>query len=146
MEKIETEILIEASPNKVWELLMDFPGYPEWNPFIKSISGSAAVGGQITVRIEPPDSGGMSFKPRVLKNDPVYEFRWKGKLLFPGLFDGEHYFLLHSVSDRSTRLIHGEIFSGILPPLLKSTLRKTAQGFEMMNLALKMKAEKESKQ
>ncbi len=144
MKKIETEILIEASPQTVWEVLMDFSRYPEWNPFIRSISGSAKEGEMLQVRIVPPGSRGMEFKPRVLKQDPCFEFRWKGKFLIPGLFDGEHYFRLLSVSGHSTRLIHGEVFNGILLPLLKYSLQKTEQGFQMMNLALKMRIEKEN--
>lgn len=32
--------------------------------------------------------------------------------------------------------MHGEVFSGLLVPFLKSVLKKTNEGFEMMNKAL----------
>ena len=36
-KQIKTSIHINATKEKVWEILMDFEKYPEWNPFIKSI-------------------------------------------------------------------------------------------------------------
>ncbi len=44
MYQIETEIEIAASPERVWSILMDFSAYPEWNPFIRSLSGVAKPG------------------------------------------------------------------------------------------------------
>ncbi len=37
--EIKTEILISASPEKVWAILNDFGNYPNWNPFITSLTG-----------------------------------------------------------------------------------------------------------
>nr|WP_255305408.1 SRPBCC family protein [Acidithiobacillus ferrivorans] len=34
MHQIETNIEITATPERVWSILMDFPAYPQWNPFI----------------------------------------------------------------------------------------------------------------
>lgn len=56
--------------------------------------------------------------------------------------DGEHYFQLQARDGGGTRLLHGERFSGLLLPLLKSNLQgPTRAGFEAMNLALKARAE-----
>jgi uncharacterized protein YndB with AHSA1/START domain len=38
-KEIKTEILINASPDKVWAILTDFDNYPSWNPFITSLKG-----------------------------------------------------------------------------------------------------------
>jgi uncharacterized protein YndB with AHSA1/START domain len=38
-KEINTEILINATPKKVWSILTNFAEYPNWNPFIKSIKG-----------------------------------------------------------------------------------------------------------
>ena len=67
MEKeIKTEILIYASPEKIWSIFTNFDNYPSWNPFIKSIKGEVKVGNKITARIEPPEASGMTFKPKIL--------------------------------------------------------------------------------
>jgi len=39
MKKIETEIIINTTPERVWEILIDFENYPNWNPFIRAIVG-----------------------------------------------------------------------------------------------------------
>ena len=76
--EIYTEIEIHASTEKVWSILNDFKNYPNWNPFIKSINGEVKVGNTITVRIEPPQSKGMTFKPKVLSNEYNKELSWLG--------------------------------------------------------------------
>jgi hypothetical protein len=83
VKELTTEILIHASPEKVWTILTDFASYPQWNPFIKSITGEAKIGITIAVRLEPPGASGMALKPKVLVFNPAKEFRWIGHLFFP---------------------------------------------------------------
>lgn len=145
MHEIVTEIKIDASPDKVWGVLTDFARYPEWNPFVRQLSGEAGRGHQLTASICPPGGKAMTFRPKVLVAEANTELRWLGRLLFPGLFDGEHYFRLSSLGTDKTHFIHGEKFSGILVPLLKSQLESgTRAGFEAMNQALKARAESAS--
>ncbi len=140
MKNIKTEILINTNATKVWDVLMDFENHPKWNPFIKSIHGEQKLGKNLTVHIQPPNAKGMTFKPVILTLKPNIEFRWKGKLGIKGIFDGEHYFILEPVGN-NTKLIHGEKFSGILVALTGKMLEKTAEGFRLMNEALKNKCE-----
>jgi hypothetical protein len=139
--RLETSIEIEASPKKVWSILTDFPGMASWNPFIKSISGALTPGSTLAVHIAPPGRSGMRFKPTVLAVHPERELRWLGRLLLPGILDGEHYFLLEPIGSDRTRLTHGEKFSGILVGVFGGTLSATEHGFEAMNAALKRRAE-----
>ncbi len=141
--EIKTQILINATPDKVWSILTDFQNHPTWNPFIKSITGEAKVGSQITVSIAPPDGKGMTFKPTVLAFEKNKEFRWLGKLLFKGLFDGEHKFELIDNGNGTTTFIQSEKFKGLLVALFKNQLeRNTKEGFELMNASLKKYIEK----
>ena len=122
--------------------LLDFPRYPEWNPFVRSIEGLPSPGSPLKVSIAPPGGKPLTFRLIVLHSSAPQEFRWKGKLLLPGLFDGEHYFRLVPADDGSTQFMHGERFTGLLVPLLRSQLdRGTRAGFEAMNAALKQRVE-----
>jgi len=142
MFRLETQIEIDAPAERVWSLLMDFPAYPRWNPFVRSIAGSPVVGQSLTVFVQPPGSRGMQFRPTVLVVDPPRELRWKGKLVVPGLFAGEHDFRLEPRPQGGLLFRQGEIFSGLLVPLLKRSLDgATRQGFVAMNEALKREAE-----
>lgn len=136
--KIQKNILINATPDKIWSVLTDFGNFKSWNPFIKKAEGLFKVGEQIKIEVQ-----GTKFKPTVLKFDHNKELRWLGKLGVSGLFDGEHYFLLEEQSDGRTKFIHGENFKGILVPLFKKKLlTEVSKGFEEMNQALKTEAEK----
>ena len=139
---IYTEILINASAEKVWKVFTNFDQYSDWNPFIKSLKGIPKEGGSIEVFLQPPGNKGMTFQPRVLKFEANKEFRWIGKFILPRLFDGEHSFLLKDNKDGTCTFIQYERFRGILIPFLKSMLDKdTKAGFEQMNLALKKRCE-----
>ncbi len=141
-KEISTSIIINASPNKVWQVLTDFTQYPNWNPFVKSITGEVKVGNTIVVRIEPPGGQGMTFKPTVLAFNANQEFRWKGKLLVKGLFDGEHIFELIDNKNGTTTLVQREVFTGILVPMFAKMLdNNTVAGFNQMNEALKARVE-----
>ena len=141
-KEIRTEILIAASPEKVWSILTDFKNYPHWNPFIQSLTGEVAVNNTIVVKLTPPNSSAMTFKPRVLVFDKNKEFCWLGHLLFTGLFDGQHKFELKNNGDGTTTFVHSEKFSGILVPFLAKMLdNNTLVGFNLMNQKLKELAE-----
>ena len=120
--EINTDVVIEANPEKVWKVLTNFDNYPNWNPFIKSINGDVKVGNTIIIRIEPPQSKGMTFKPKVLTYDANKELSWLGHLLFSGLFDGEHKFEIVDNKNGTTTFRQSEKFSGILISLFKNEL------------------------
>jgi hypothetical protein len=137
-KEIKTEILINAKPEQVWAILTDFENYPNWNPFIKSIKGQVFVGNKIIARLEPPETNGMTFKPKVLAFEANKEFRWLGHLLFPGLFDGEHQFKLTDQGNGKTTFSQSEKFRGILVPMFSKMLDyNTRNGFTLMNQKLK---------
>ena len=142
MKIIETKITIDAPIATVWKELLNFSEYPNWNPFLRSISGKAEVGASLEILADIGRGKPMGFAPRVLKVDSEQEFRWLGHLLVRGVFDGEHYFILHALSDQQTEFVHGEQFRGLLSPLVLKMIRAdTHQGFEAMNKALKQKVE-----
>jgi len=141
MHRLETIIEIKASAGRVWSLLMDFPAYPRWNPFVRSIEGTASAGESLNVVIQSPGAGAMRFQPEVLACEPERELRWKGKLWMAGLFDGEHFFKLKP-RPGGVLFTQGEVFSGLLVPLFRRSLDgATRNGFVLMNEALKREAE-----
>lgn len=73
--------------------------------------------------------------------EPGKELRWRGSLPIPGLFVGEHYFVITPVGDGKSHLTHGEHFHGLLVPLLGGMLKASEAGFKDMNSALKQRAE-----
>ena len=142
MKEISSEIEIQASATRVWQLLTDFASYPNWNPFIRWAKGNVTQGLRIEVHIRPSGANGMTFKPTILKFEPNHELRWLGHMLISGLFDGEHIFIIETVGANHVHFIQREIFTGLLVPIILRTLgTDTQRGFEEMNRALKAQAE-----
>jgi hypothetical protein len=142
MKEIHTEIEINAPAEKVWRVLTDFAAYPEWNPFVRRLDGEVSVGARLQVYIQSAGGKGMSFRPTVLDAEPNKELRWLGHLWFPGIFDGEHSFVIEPLGDGRVRFVQRERFKGLLVPFLSKMLdRDTRRGFEEMNRALKLRAE-----
>ena len=141
MKKLHTQIEINATPERVWQVLTDFASYAEWNPFITAAEGNAVEGDQLQVRIDPPGGRAASFRPTVTVAEVPKRLEWLGKLLFKGLFDGRHRFEIEATSG-GTNFIQSEEFTGVLVPLLAKSLDgPTREGFELMNRAIKERAE-----
>jgi len=143
VKEVFSEIEIQASAERVWRVLNDFASYPEWNPFIRRIKGQPKEGKRLKVYIEPPGAKGRTFRPKVLKAEPKRELRWLGRLLIPGLFDGDHIFTIEHIGSERVRFVQREIFSGLLVSFLAHGLdMKIRVGFEQMNQALRLRAER----
>jgi hypothetical protein len=141
MRTLEARIEIDAPVDRVWAVLHDTAAYAEWNPFIRTVEGALQPGSRLTIRIEPPGGSGMTFKPTVQAVEPNQLVRWLGRLLLPGIFDGEHSLRLEAINRDHTRFIQSERFGGLLVPLLGGLLARTHRGFEEMNQALKARVE-----
>jgi hypothetical protein len=139
MRVIRTETEIEAPPAEVWAVLIDFAGYPSWNPFIVEAEGTLATGETLTLRMV---SGGkaQTFTPEVLAVQENVELRWLGALRWSWLFSAEHRFALSPVGD-GTRLVQSEVFRGALVPLLRMTIDQAERDFRTLNAALKERVE-----
>ena len=138
MKELSTEIEFDGTPQEVWTTLTDLQTYPQWNPFIEKVDGELTVGAKLDVRLQPVDERGITMHPTVLAAEPGRELRWIGHLMIPGIFDGEHRFLIEEAGPGRVRFTQSERFGGIMVPLLWKKLRDggTAKGFRAMNEAL----------
>jgi hypothetical protein len=138
MRELSTQIEFDGTPDEVWEVLQDLDAHAEWNPFITKIDGELRPGAKLDVRLEPEGERGVTMHPTILVVEPGHEVRWLGHLLVPGVFDGEHRFLIEESGPGRVRFTQSERFGGILLPLLWKKLRDggTAKGFRAMNEAL----------
>jgi hypothetical protein len=139
--ELRHEIEIDAPADAVWQVVSDTDRYSEWNPFIRRLRGDLREGATLEVEIAPPGGRSMTFEPTVLAATPERELRWLGRVLVPGLFDGEHRFQLEPLPGGRTRFTQSERFSGLLVRLLGRALARTGVGFEQMNEALKAEVE-----
>ncbi|OAK99432.1 hypothetical protein IQ06DRAFT_349024 [Phaeosphaeriaceae sp. SRC1lsM3a] len=116
MGQIQVEIEINATPEEVRNIVLDFARYPEWHTsFIQSIATSPPnqnirklyQGQTLNVKV-----GGVKLVPVVKSNTPT-ELSWYGAA-YGGAFSGTHYFkfLDSHITPNGTMFVHGEDYDG----------------------------------
>jgi hypothetical protein len=141
MKEIRTEIIINTSSDKVWNVLTNFSAYPDWNPFIRSLEGKAIKDTRLVATLHLKDRKPMVFKPVVTASHDKKKFEWLGTTPL-NVVNGRHYFILEEINEKQVKLVHGEQFTGILAkPFHKKLAVPTQEGFMEMNKALKERAE-----
>ncbi len=142
MRAIRTETVVDAPAEAVWDVLTDFPRYPEWNPFLVRVETRLVPGAPVamTVRLGRRD---VPLDARMLAVLPGQEFRWAGPIArWKGVvFRGEHFFGVAPEGPGSCRFLHGEDFGGLSLALLDGWMRRTLlPAYEAMNQALARRA------
>ncbi len=142
MNQVEVFTEVDAPPEAVWEVLLEFDSYPEWNPLARAIDGVSAGGDRLGTGIESLDVRRASLEPTIVAVEKNRRLARMERLVVPFAFDGYHEFHLEPLEDgRRTRLLHRETFRGALVPLLFDRPR-TERAFEAMNDAIKARAER----
>jgi hypothetical protein len=145
-KQLRSQIDIDATPERVWQVLSDFGSYPQWNPFIIRAEGQAQPSSRLLMRMQPVGARGVTLRPMVVEATPGHRLRWLGKYGVRGIFDAEHCFTITVRDQGGVRLVQDENFTGVLVPLIARSLdRHTQPAFEAMNAALKHRAEQPAK-
>ena len=140
MGQIDESIEIKAAPEQIWQVLLDFSRYPDWNPQIIQLTGEPKLGASLDEWVEVSPGKRMRFKTTILELDAPHRLVWRGTYGASWLFCGVHQFILEPMEDgRTTRLIQREKFSGLLVPLMN--VEESAAGYRRMNEALKQRVE-----
>lgn len=128
---------IEASPDTVWSLLTDGPGYPGWNPAVLSLTGEIAVGNAIElVSVVNPK---RAFRLTVTRLDPPRTMVWADGLPL-GLFRGVRTYSLNP-RGAGTEFVMEEVFSGPLAPLITRMIPDMSESFELFADGVKAASE-----
>ena len=139
--ELRSEIEISASADVVWEVLTNFGGYGEWNPYIVEAAGELKEGAVITTTINFPGSRERTFKRRITKLVVGEELCWSWTSFMRAVAQSEQYFRLQPVSDTRLRLTVGENLSGLLAPREPAQLSQISQGLTLMTQAIKRRSD-----
>jgi hypothetical protein len=135
---VQTQIEINAPAKAVRTVLYRFDDYPNWNPFIVRVDGTVAQGRDVTVTVKPVGKDEISGKTTIVSlTDSRLE--WRGSLAVPGLFTGDHEFIIEELDAGRTLFRQNEKMAGIIVPFFD--FRPEKAGFVAMNEALKQRAE-----
>jgi hypothetical protein len=139
---VQTQIEINAPAKTVSAVLYKFADYPQWNPFIRKVDGTVAEGKTVNVTVQPVGKAEISGDTTIVSATEKH-LSWRGSLRVPGIFHGEHEFVIEELGPNRTLLYQREKMSGLIIPFYN--FKPTEAGFVAMNNALKQKAEDASK-
>jgi hypothetical protein len=140
--EIRTHIAIVAPPARVWDVIADFSHYPDWNPFILEVIGEVRPGASVRYRFEFPKGMRIWAVASIVRFEPGKELLWSAHFLARILLNGDHHFRVLPSGDGGTVFEHGEVFSGILLPIILPLLRLNGPRiYDSLNFALKHRVE-----
>ncbi|MCB2205838.1 SRPBCC domain-containing protein [bacterium] len=148
-KEIRTDIVIRAPKHIVWNILSDFDNYSDWNPYHVRVerlahranSTNIEQHDRIQVFIHKPNGDSLDLEAEITRLDPGLALYWGEGL--PGIFSGEHRFILEEIDSVTTRVRHDEDFWGLALPVVPLGAEYIEQGYNEMNIALKHIAEQQ---
>jgi hypothetical protein len=142
MAETVTDIIIDASADRVWETVADLPAYPNWNPVLRHVRGELTPHKALTVVRVSADGGEITEHATVVLYRPGREIRWRTRALLPWLLDVEHTFKIEPLGRDQVRFVHWLSRSGLLAYLLPQNSEAAIRDqLDVMNLALKAQVE-----
>lgn len=109
--RIEKRVGVQATSDRIWELISDLPSWDRWNPHETDVSGTIAFGGVLTMTERLPGLPERQVQGRVGEWQPRAQLVWAEKRCF--LFNTVRYFEIEELEKGSCIVASGLIFSGL---------------------------------
>jgi uncharacterized protein YndB with AHSA1/START domain len=138
---IRAEALIEAPRERVWQVLVDFPRYAEWNPFTPEVRARLEVGASVDMRVRLW-SGLRHQREYVRRVVPGERLCWGMHMGAAWLVRAERCQWLEALDGDRTRYVTEDRIAGWLTPLVLALYGRSMQrGFEGVAQGLKGRVE-----
>jgi hypothetical protein len=139
MKSFATRTTIQATPEAIWRILSDAPGYPGWNSTVTRVDGRIALGEKVTVHAKV--APGRAFPVKVVVFDSPRRMVWSGGIPL-GLFKGERSYELRSMGAGGVEFAMREDYSGLMAPLITRSIPDLQPAFDEFAACLKACAER----
>jgi hypothetical protein len=138
MKFYEASTSIRATPEAIWSILTDAPGYATFDNGVVRVEGTIAPGETIKVVSEAnPD---RTFPVKVTQFEPPKAMTWSGGMPL-GLFKGVRTFRLTPGSDGTTRLDVREEYTGPLLVMMWRSIPDLGPSFNAFADGVRRRAE-----
>jgi hypothetical protein len=141
VESIRVEI--DAPAAFVWDILVDYPRYPDWNPYTVKVDTTLTVGHPIDLHLPHPDGSPGTFVNReyIRVVDPPSHLRYDTADELPGIFAVRDQWIetleRTRCAYRTTDAFTGEHAGAVM----ENAGKWVKAGFDAVALALKARAE-----
>ncbi|MCG7587232.1 SRPBCC domain-containing protein [Photobacterium sp. OFAV2-7] len=109
-KSVHTEINIPASPDKVWEVLVDVENYPVWNPVFTLVEGKLEEGAKVTYLVQESEEKSAKIPAKVITYLPHKLLNQTGG--YWGILTFDHTYRLEPINI-GTRVIIHEDYTGV---------------------------------
>lgn len=145
MTTVRAAVDIDAPLDRVFDVLLDFARYAEWNPFVVGVTGEARVGATIVLDVHFHDGRRGRSREHVdvltradQRSELAYSFA--GTLSTLGLVRARRRHVLTAIDPHRTRYETDELFTGVLVRFVP--VAGVQRGFDEAATALKHRAER----
>jgi hypothetical protein len=138
MKFYEATSNIKATPENIWKILTDAPGYAQWDNGVERVEGK--ISPNETIKVYSQVSPGRAFPVKVTEFSPAQKMVWSGGMPF-GLFKGVRTFTLSMQGNGTTSFKMREEFSGRMLNMIWKSMPDLGPSFEKFAQGLKARAE-----
>ncbi len=139
MKTFSATTTIRATPEAVWAILADAPGYANWNPEVTKMDGRIAMGEKVTVHknTEPKVS-----TVKVIAFEPAHRLAFSGSGGMPELMlKAERTYTLSPRDGGMVEVSQQLVFTGLMAALILKGVPDQQPVLEEVGEALKKRAE-----
>ena len=137
MPAYEAAVRIDASPERVWEVLTDIAAWPQWDSGVTKVTGSLGIGEKLTITVEA--NPGRAFPVRVATLERPRTIVLRGGMPL-GLFRGVRTYTLTPDGD-ATRFAMREEYGGPLAPVITRSIPDLGPSFRRFAEGLRQRAQ-----
>jgi hypothetical protein len=138
MKHFETSTTIDATPERVWEILADTASWSDWDSGVVGVEGEPGEGNRVKITSELNPK--RSYPVKITEFERPRRMAWVGGVPL-GLFKGVRTYTLTPEGEGRTRFDIREEFTGPLLPLIWRTLPDMNDSFRQFANGLKQRAE-----
>lgn len=142
MRAYRAEAHILAPPDAVWNVLVDFPAYPDWNPFTRTVTCTGALGTPVRMRVHMRGLLTLTQVETLHLWERPTRLGWKLDIGARWLLWAERVQSLTPLPDGTTRYVTVDEIGGLLGPLVHLLFGAAVQaGFDGVAAGLKARVE-----
>ncbi len=134
---------IDAPASLVWDVMIDYPRYPEWNPYTIAVETTLRVGEPIDLTLPNPDGtdGTILNREFIRVVDPPHHLRYDTGEEYEGLLGARDQWITELGPDRCSYHTTDELSGELADLVMELNGTWIQEGFDAVAQALKVRAE-----